>query len=438
MDNEGRENVALFRFGVISSLVARKGMSWGEREELIRGIVTQSWKIPGSPRGSISRSTVLHWLALYERAGGRVEALQPKVRCDRGTTRALDPETEAALVALKRELPTASLPVLLKVARQRHILPTRISVSLPSLYRLFKRHGLDQDARLPEDRRRFECELTNDLWQSDCLHGPRVLVGDKLRKSYLFAILDDHSRLITHAQFYLAENLESFRDCLLAALEKRGLPRKLYVDNGAAFRSHKLRYGCARLGVALLHATPYTPEGKGKIERFFGTVRKSFLPLVEQPVSLQNLNAALTAWIDGDYHGRVHSSTGQTPLERYLAHLSLLRPAPRDLRDYFRTPARRKVEKDRTVSLNGKIYEAPVGLVGKVVTLLFHDQDPGRIEVVYDETSHGFLLPLDAAINSRVRRMGRERTVLTPEAPSKTAPSYHGGSLFGEKTGASS
>ena len=167
-------------------------------------------------------------------------------------------------------------------------------------------------------------------------------------------------------------------------------------------------------------------------------MRKSFLPLVEQPVTLQDLNAALTAWIDGDYHGRVHSSTGQTPLERYLAHLSLLRPAPRDLRDYFRTPARRKVEKDRTVSLNGKIYEAPVGLVGKVVTLLFHDQDPGRIEVVYDETSHGFLLPLDAAINSRVRRMGRQRTVLTPEAPSKATHSYHGGSLFGEKPGASS
>ncbi|MGA2640018.1 MAG: hypothetical protein ABSG21_03820 [Spirochaetia bacterium] len=116
MDNEGREKVALFRFGVISSLVARKGMSWGEREELIRGIVAKSWEIPGSPRSFISRSTVLHWLTLYERGGSRVEALQPRVRCDRGTTRALDAETEAALVALKRELPAASLPVLLKMA----------------------------------------------------------------------------------------------------------------------------------------------------------------------------------------------------------------------------------------------------------------------------------------------------------------------------------
>jgi transposase InsO family protein len=430
MDNEGREKVALFRFGVISSLVARKGMSWGEREELIRGIVAKSWEIPGSPRSSISRSTVLHWLSLYERAGAKVEALQPRPRCDRGTTRALDAETEAALVALKRELPAASLPVLLKMARQRHLLPSKISVSLPSLYRLFKRHGLDKDARLPEDRRRFECELVNDMWQSDCMHGPRVLVDGKMRKSYLFAIIDDHSRLIPHAQFYLAENLESFRDCLLCAMEKRGLPRKLYVDNGAAFRSHQLRYGCARLGVALLHATPYTPEGKGKIERFFGSLRKRFLPLLEEPLSLEELNAALSAWIDSDYHHRVHSSTVQTPLERYLAHLSLLRPAPKDLRDYFRTPVRRKVDKDRTVSLNGKIYEAPLGLIGKMVTLLFHEQDPSRIEVLFDETSQGFLLPLNAAINSRVRRTARQQTVLTPEAPSTTKPAYHGGSLF--------
>jgi hypothetical protein len=135
MDNEQREKVALFRFGVISNLAARKGMSWGEREELIRDIVSKKWEIPGTPRSCISRSTVLHWLASYEQSGGRVEALQPRLRCDRGTCRRLDGDTEAALVNLKRELPAASLPVLLKVARQRKVLGAGFSVSLPSLYR---------------------------------------------------------------------------------------------------------------------------------------------------------------------------------------------------------------------------------------------------------------------------------------------------------------
>jgi putative transposase len=243
-------------------------------------------------------------------------------------------------------------------------------------------------------------------------------------------MIDDHSRLIPHAQFYLAENLDSFRDCLLAALEKRGLPRKLYVDNGSVFRSHKLKYACARLGIALLHATPYTPEGKGKIERFFRTLRQQFLPLIQDPLSLAQLNEQLAGWLDGDYHARLHASTGQTPLQRYLAHLSLLRPAPRDLRDYFRTPVRRKVDKDRTVSLHGKVYEAPVGLIGKMVTLLFHEQDPTRIEVVLEETSHGFLVPLNTAVNSRIRRAARQQTELLPAAPSAEKTTYRGGSLF--------
>ena len=152
---------------------------------------------------------------------------------------------------------------------------------------------------------------------------------------------------------------------------------------------------------------------------------------MEQALSLEQINAQLASWIDTDYHARTHSSTGQTPLERYLAHVALLRSAPHDLRDYFRTDVRRKVDKDRTVSLNGKVYEAPLGMIGKMVTLLFHDKDPGRIEVMLDEVSRGFLLPLDTAVNSRVRRNGRQQSELLPTPPTAAQPTYHGGSLFG-------
>ena len=105
MDEEQRQRVAMFRFGVLSSLVGRRNLSWGEREELIQQIVSKSWEIPGSPRGSVARSTLLRWLSVYEQSGGQVEALKPRPRCDRGTSRSLDSETEAALVNLKRELP---------------------------------------------------------------------------------------------------------------------------------------------------------------------------------------------------------------------------------------------------------------------------------------------------------------------------------------------
>jgi hypothetical protein len=126
----------------------------------------------------------------------------------------------------------------------------------------------------------------------------------------------------------------------------------------------------------------------------------------------------------------VHSSTGQTPLRRYLDHLEALRPAPKDLWDYFRNPARRKVDKDRTVSLAGRLYEAPAGLIGKTVTLLYHKHDPKRIEVFLDENSCGFLTPLNVGINSRVRRGARQNPELVPEEPPKGPSQYRGGALF--------
>ena len=436
MEKELREKIALFRYGLISSLVNQKGLSRGEQELRLRQLSAQSWKVPGSARTSFTRSTILRWLSIYQRSGGNIDSLQPQPRKDRGASRVLDSESEAALVALRREMPAVSLPVFFKVARSRSIIDGEHAPSKDSLYRLFKRHGLEKDLRLPEDRRRFETELVNDLWQSDAMHGPRVIDQNKLRKSFLFAAIDDHSRLIPHAQFYLAENIDSFRDCLMHALEKRGLPRRLYVDNGSAFRSHTLKYGCARLGIALLHTAPYTPEGRGKIERFFLTVRKQFLPLLPQELTLEKLNELLATWIDSEYHQRIHSSTGQSPLARYLAHLSLLRSAPKDLRDYFRLPVRRKVDKDRSVTLNGKIYEAPVGLIGKTVTLLYDPHDPQRIEVLLEESPQGFLTPLNAGINSRVRRNARQAPELLPPPNPPAAPSYRSGSLF-EKGSAS-
>jgi hypothetical protein len=265
------------------------------------------------------------------------------------------------------------------------------------------------------------------------MHGPRVTVEGVMRKAYLFAIIDDHSRLIPHAQFYLYENIDCFRDCLLQALEKRGLPRRLFVDNGSAFRTHQLRYGCARLGIALLHSQPGVPEGRGKIERLFRTVRSQLMPLLTTASTLDELNAGLTRWINEEYHQRKHSSTSQTPLERYLTHLHALRAAPKDIREYFRIPARRKVDRDRSVSLNGRLYEAPTGLIGQWVTLLYHKHDMSRIEVIFDERSHGFLTPLDTGINSRVRRTGKPNIELFPsEQPPKD--SYRGGSLFEEDT----
>jgi hypothetical protein len=250
-----------------------------------------------------------------------------------------------------------------------------------------------------------------------------------MKKTYLLAFIDDHSRLVPHAQFYLTEGLNSYLNALEQALLKRGLPRKLYLDNGPAFRSKHLEDVTASLGIALIHSSPYKPEGRGKIERFFRTVRGQFLTGFRGK-SLEELNEALDLWVEDLYHQRKHTSTGKSPFERFTAHMQCLRPAPKDLQNYFRKHTRRRVGKDRTVVLDGRLYEAPIPLIGKHVLLLYHEKDPQSVEVLHDHKSYGLLTPLDLHINCRVRRNKESGTEM--ESTGK-GDKYQGGRLWAGK-----
>jgi len=332
----------------------------------------------------------------------------PKQRCDRGNTKSIDSETQQALIKMRGEFRNLSVPVLLDMARDAKIIPVNFSTCVQSVYRLFKRHGLNETFS-SSMLKKFEAELPNDLWQSDCMHGPQIIDAGKKKKTYLFAIIDDHSRLIVHAEFYLRENIENYIDCYSKALRKRGLPRKLYLDNGPCFRSHRLKYASASLGIVLIHAKAYHPEGKGKIERWYKTVRAQFLPRLKQSPTLEDINKQLHRWIDQKYHLSVHGSTGEKPLDRYTKSIHLLRAAPQDLKGVFRSRLKRKITKDRTVSIHSKLYEAPVGLAGKTVELLF-DNEEKKIEVFYKEKSYGYLHILDLRVNYRIKNTTKPPT----------------------------
>jgi len=430
MDEEAKKRVAQFRFGVIHDLIGDRRLNRGERNRLLREKSSCLWEIPFSERSYISVSTILSWLRRYEKGGRRLESLYPEERNDRGKSRSLDEETVLSLVELKKQLKGASLPVVLREARLKKIIFPASRGSVSTLYRLFKKEGLMEREEFREDRRRFEAELPNDIWQSDCMHGPRATVEGKERKTYLFAFLDDMSRLICHAEFYLSERVEDYIASLRVALKKRGLPRKLYVDNGPAFRSRLLGYGTASLGIALIHSKPYQPQGRGKIERFFRTLRMQFLSTCPEGISLEELNCALGQWIDEQYHATVHSSTKQPPLARYLKHAHLVREAPKDIDDYFRLQVIRKVDKDRTVSLKGRLYEAPVHLIGKTATLMYHEDDPTRVEVYYGGASCGMLVPLDMNVNCRVYRENHAMKIRSTPDQKPPEEKYAGGKLF--------
>ncbi|MCK4621143.1 MAG: DDE-type integrase/transposase/recombinase [Desulfuromonadales bacterium] len=404
MTDKQREDVALFRFGVISDLVGATRLGHGEFGRLVREKSRQRWNIPHCGRTRISPSTIRRWTALYEKGGRQLATLLPAPRNDKGISRKVDEDTVLALVRLRKAKPALPVVRLIDEMEEKNLVSPGYTLYLSTAYRILKKEGLSgRPGSEPVDRRRYEAEFPNDIWQSDVMHGPQVLVDGKRRKSYLIAFLDDHSRLLPHAAFYLSENLACWLEAFRGALTTRGLPRKLYVDNGAAFRSRHLEKVCACLGIALTHTPPYTPQGRGKIERFFRTVRSQLMPGFTGE-SLEDLNQTLEDWVQKDYHQRSHSSTGQSPLERFSKHLELIRRPPTDLEDHFRKEVRRRVNKDRTVSIDGRLYEAPTRLIGEQVGLLYHEEATDRVEIVHGGQPQGFLVPLDLHINCQVKR----------------------------------
>jgi transposase InsO family protein len=428
MTEEQKKQVAAFRFGVICELVNGARLNAGEQAQLIREKCARRWQIPHSEKTRISRGTILRWVRRYRAGNGKLESLYPQDRSDRGKSRALDEESALGLIQLRQEMPRATVGKLIEQMQTRGMLNPATTLCPSTVYRLLHEHRL-QHPQASADRRKFEAECVNDLWQSDVMHGPQVLAGGKRRKAYLIAIIDDHSRLITHAGFYLNERLSSYVDALKQAVATRGLPRKLYVDNGSAFRCRQLEHICASLGTALIHSKPYTPQGRGKIERFFRTVRAELLTGFKGQ-SLVELNEVLDLWLEEVYHRRPHGATGQSPFARFSENLHCIRPAPENLNDFFRHSARRRVAKDRTVVLNGSLYEAPVALIGCQVELLYHPGEQSRVEARYRAQSYGFLRAVDVHVNCRVKRNRDHQTEITPGTEKRT---YRSGALLSPK-----
>jgi putative transposase len=317
---------------------------------------------------------------------GRVSGAFPRQRASvPRTPRALLEQAET----LRRENPART------AAQIRRIIAASNGGAGPSqstVERHLRRQGLTH-AGLRGERQafgRFEASAPNELWIADCLHGPMV----EGRRAILFAVLDDHSRAVVGARFCHAESTVRLEGVLRSAFQARGLCQRLYVDNGAPYASRQLARVCAGLGIRLTHSTPGRPQGRGKIERFFRTLRQEVLVELDthQPSGLPELERILQAWIEQVYHRRVHSETNTTPLERF-AGFSPRYPTARELRDAFLWAETRLVTKTATVSLLGNRYEVDQALVGRRAELRFDPYDLELIDVYYAGRPCGHAVP---------------------------------------------
>lgn len=410
MNSLKQEKIALFRFGIIFPLLDER-LERGEKSRIISEICGQTHEIPYSDRKHLSAATIYNWVRLYNRKQ-RIEDLYPASRKDKGTYRSLSTETELALRNFRDAHPRVKLTTLVTMAIQEGLfLPTE-RVNMAVVYRMFKEYERKRNAKNTKDMRRFTMSHCNDVWMLDAMTGPKVFITldgkQKLVHSKLWAFIDDKSRLITYAQFYKDETAESLIDCAIKAFSSRGLPRKIFTDNGPAMRDHRLKLGLADLQVHLSHAKAYSPASKAKIERFFSTVRMQFLPLLgENPLELYELNKEWKLFMQ-HYNTRFHSGINATPLETYLKEIEAVRPAPALMGPYFRSYEKRKVSLARTVSLNNRLYEVPIGYAGLTIDLRFSSAD--RVEAFYEGKSIGMLTDCDQIANSRACRQSAPST----------------------------
>ncbi len=399
-----RLDVAMFRYRVIAPLIDLAGPA---RMAEVRRFAGKPWVIPGTSRTRVAEGTILHWQRAWRRGG--LDALKPGPRSDRGKSRRLTVEAAELLISIRRDHPELSVRDV--VARAEQTDGFSDPVSLSAAYRLFHAEGLMTPERAPPDLRRFAHAHACDLWQSDIMHGPKCGDGRRRRKTYMIVMIDDATRIVPWSAFAFSEGINDFLPVFRQALLRRGIPRKLFVDNGSAYRSRRLDLVCARLGIALIHARPYHAAGKGKAERYIRTVRQRFLPGLEaaDTASLDILNRRLAAWVEGEYHHTPHRGLeGMTPADAWAAKALDVRlvDGSVDLDDLFLDEAVRKVSKDRVVSLRKRLYEVDTGLVGQKVTLRFDPAaPPGRpILVVADGEDAGQAWPLDLNANARVKR----------------------------------
>ena len=428
VDEALHREIALFRYGLIAALAHLPPGTPGIGAQL-RAKAEQHYTIPGTLRTRVAAETLRDWLHHY-RAGG-FDALYPKPRADRGQPRRLPPEAAELLLAIKTEHPTWSVRQVIQQANSGGQLPAGVRLAHSTVHRLLRAEGLMSKpgaAADGADRRRFSFRCAGQLWMSDVMHGPAVADGRRRRTSYLIAFLDDATRLCPFAAFARAENTGAFLPVFKQALVRRGLPQRLYVDNGANYRSQQLALICAKLGIALIHARPYQPQGKGKIERFFRTLRAQLLGSLtpSDSASLDLLNRRLWAYLEGEYHHCPHRGLdGNTPFEQWALSANEVRylDASSDLDDLFLFELKRRVMNDRTVSLHGRVYEVDPLLVGRTVTLRYDpDAPPARpLQVLHDGADAGLATLLDAYANASVKR-ARPSRQLESEAPAPQPP----------------
>jgi transposase InsO family protein len=395
------KDIEIYRYGIISPVLHG---SQQHQNEYFHRLSETGIKIPpdGGDIFHLNPSTFKRWLREYRKHG--VQGLQEKNRSDKGIHRKIPSHLLDAITAITQEIGASSVSDLhRKLLMAKHI--THETLSYETLRQFVARHQLLSPEKNPTPRKKFEKEFINELWMVDFKQGKNIRQGNRLRRSYLCAIIDDASRLLVGYEWGLNEDTTLFARTFKKAIAIYGIPHILYSDQGKVFRSHYIMELCARLGISLLNAEPYSPESKGKIERFNRTIQQMFYPIVKdfQALDCQQLNQDFDTFVQEIYHKKTHASLNESPLQKFqrlLNQVPMQRISQEQLEQFFFCSFKRKVRLDGTIVNQNIYYEVDMKYAGDVVDIRFPVDNPQRLFLFDQDRLIKELKPVNLVANA--------------------------------------
>jgi putative transposase len=411
-----REAVALYRAQIVGTLCVRE-LDHGELHTALSELSQQRFRPPRAhSTRRYSTSTLARWYYAYREGG--LEALRPAGRADKGRGRDLTPAMRELLVAIRHEHPSASVPLILRTLIAEGRLQEG-TVGESTVRRFYQQQGVDRTSLRAggggKMRLRWQAEKPMDLWHGDVCHGSPLVVGDTTSPVRIHGLLDDASRYVPVIEAKTQERELDMLSIMVRAVRLHGPPSALYLDNGATYRGTTLALACARMGTTLIHAQPYDAPARGKMERFWRTLREGCLDHVGSLGSLHDLNVRIWAWVDTHYHAAPHGALmGASPKAVFSATPRAVdRFDESRLRAALTVHERRRVRRDSTLSMDGVDWEVDLHfLAGRLVTVSRCMVDPDEPPYIEHEKKRHVLHKVDP-----IKNASRPRSPSNHDAP---------------------
>ena len=410
MDQEQRDKaknaIALFRYGLISPLI-NNTYEEVSKEDYFRKVSVKTYKF-NDKEIKFSANTIKKWYLNYKKLG--YIGLVPKERTDLNTSRKLSMEAQEKIIDYKKNYPHISGTLIYqKLVEDGYI--NQAEVSKSTVLKFIRDNYLLFGSSGKIDRRAFEMEFSNDMWDADTSHGPYLTINNKKIKTYLIALIDDASRLITNAKFYYEDNAINFQNTFKEAIKKYGIPKKIFLDNGKTYKNEQLSIICANCGMTLIYTKPYSPESKAKIERWFHTMKETWMRGINWTYikDIDELNNMLNDFIS-EYNNKAHSSLTNgiiniSPRQRWFKDQDKIRKIDNNqIDEYFLHTAYPTIRHDSIAHVKKIEYEVPTKYIGRKITIKYDFSDRTRAWIYENNQKQEAIHIVDKIANSKIKR----------------------------------